>query len=104
MRGSCSEDSVGIVWRALLVEMHLECSLGFCGCQHGCLLEPIRHCELWTSLLTATLRRAPESSLWLPAITAAAGGSCEGTWEFPKIRVPYLGVLIIRILLFRVLY
>ena len=23
-------------------------------------------------------------------------------WEFPKIRVPYLGVLIIRILLFRV--
>ena len=26
------------------------------------------------------------------------------TWEFPKIRVPYLGVLKIRILLFRVLY
>ena len=26
------------------------------------------------------------------------------TWEFPKIGVPYLGVLIIRILLFRVLY
>ena len=25
-------------------------------------------------------------------------------WEFPKIGVPYLGVLIIRILLFRVLY
>ena len=25
-------------------------------------------------------------------------------WDFPKIRVPYLGVLIIRILLFRVLY
>ena len=25
-------------------------------------------------------------------------------WEFPKIRVPYLGVLMIRILLFRVLY
>ena len=25
-------------------------------------------------------------------------------WEFPKIRVPYFGVLIIRILLFRVLY
>ena len=25
-------------------------------------------------------------------------------WEFPKIRVPFLGVLIIRILLFRVLY
>ena len=24
--------------------------------------------------------------------------------EFPKIRVPYLGVLIVRILLFRVLY
>ena len=27
----------------------------------------------------------------------------ERTWEFPKIRVPYLGVLMIRILLFRVL-
>ena len=26
-----------------------------------------------------------------------------GIWEFPKIRVPYFGVLIIRILLFRVL-
>ena len=25
-------------------------------------------------------------------------------WEFPKIRVPYLGALLIRILLFRVLY
>ena len=25
-------------------------------------------------------------------------------WEFPKIRVPFLGVLTIRILLFRVLY
>ena len=25
-------------------------------------------------------------------------------WEFPKIGVPYLGVLIVRILLFRVLY
>ena len=25
-------------------------------------------------------------------------------WEFPKIGVPYLGVLIIRVLLFRVLY
>ena len=25
-------------------------------------------------------------------------------WEFPKIRVPYSGVLIIRILLLRVLY
>ena len=25
-------------------------------------------------------------------------------WDFPKIRVPYFGVLIIRILLFRVLY
>ena len=25
-------------------------------------------------------------------------------WEFPKIRVPYLGVPILRILLFRVLY
>ena len=25
-------------------------------------------------------------------------------WEFPKMGVPYLGVLIIRILLFRVLY
>ena len=28
----------------------------------------------------------------------------EGVWDFPKIRVPYFGVLIIRILLFRVLY
>ena len=26
------------------------------------------------------------------------------TWDFPKIRAPYFGVLIIRILLFRVLY
>ena len=26
------------------------------------------------------------------------------TWEFPKIGAPYFGVLIIRILLFRVLY
>ena len=26
------------------------------------------------------------------------------TWEFPKTRVPYFGVFIIRILLFRVLY
>ena len=25
-------------------------------------------------------------------------------WDFPKTRVPYFGVLIIRILLFRVLY
>ena len=25
-------------------------------------------------------------------------------WDFPKIRLPYLGVLVIRILLFRVLY
>ena len=25
-------------------------------------------------------------------------------WEFPKLRVPYLGILIIGILLFRVLY
>ena len=25
-------------------------------------------------------------------------------WEFPKLEVPYFGVLIIRILLFRVLY
>ena len=30
----------------------------------------------------------------------------KGTWEFPKLRgtVPYFGVLIMRILLFRVLY
>ena len=28
----------------------------------------------------------------------------ESIWEFPKIRVPYFGVLIIRILLFRVRY
>ena len=28
----------------------------------------------------------------------------SGIWEFPKIRVPYFGVLIIRILLCRVLY
>ena len=28
----------------------------------------------------------------------------EDIWEFPKIGVPYLGVPIIRILLFRVLY
>ena len=27
----------------------------------------------------------------------------EVTWEFPKFRVPYFGVLIIRILLFKVL-
>ena len=27
-----------------------------------------------------------------------------GNWEFPKIGVPYFGDLIIRILLFRVLY
>ena len=34
---------------------------------------------------------------WLAVLTSM--------WEFPKIRcVPYLGVLIIRILLFRVLY
>ena len=26
------------------------------------------------------------------------------TWEFPKIRVPYFGALVIRILLFGVLY
>ena len=25
-------------------------------------------------------------------------------WEFPKIRVPYFGVLIVSILLFKVLY
>ena len=31
-------------------------------------------------------------------------GSEAVTWEFPKIGVPYFGVLIIRILLFRVLY
>ena len=31
-------------------------------------------------------------------------GSSSFIWEFPKIRGPYLGVLIIRILLFRVLY
>ena len=30
--------------------------------------------------------------------------SAIATWEFPKIGVPYFGVLIIRILLFRVLY
>ena len=30
---------------------------------------------------------------------------CYDCWEFPKIRgVPYFGVLIIRILLFKVLY
>ena len=28
----------------------------------------------------------------------------RSTWDFPRIRVPYFGVLIIRILLFRVLY
>ena len=26
----------------------------------------------------------------------------QSTWDFPKIRIPYFGVLIIRILLFRV--
>ena len=34
-------------------------------------------------------------------------GSILGTgviWEFPKLGVPYFGVLMIRILLFRVLY
>ena len=35
-------------------------------------------------------------------VSPAAG--LEQGWDFPKIRVPYLGVLIIRILLFRVLY
>ena len=28
----------------------------------------------------------------------------DDIWEFPKIGVPYFGVLVIRILLFRVLY
>ena len=28
----------------------------------------------------------------------------KARWDFPKIRVPYFGVLLIRILLFRVLY
>ena len=32
------------------------------------------------------------------------GDQVRAIWEFPKIGVPYFGVLIIRILLFRVLY
>ena len=31
-------------------------------------------------------------------------GLCGPIWDFPKIWVPYFGVLIIRIILFRVLY
>ena len=37
-----------------------------------------------------------------PVVTSCA--IVSGMWDFPKIRVPYFGVLIIRILLFRVLY
>ena len=37
---------------------------------------------------------------WAPVFLSRGGF----IWEFPKIGVPYLGVLIIRILLFRVLY
>ena len=32
------------------------------------------------------------------------GPTLDPIWDFPKIRVPYFGVLTIRILLFRVLY
>ena len=32
------------------------------------------------------------------------GEAMKLTWDFPKIRVPYFGVLMLRILLFRVLY
>ena len=38
----------------------------------------------------------------LPRLLRGVSGCL--TWEFPKIGEPYLGVLIIRILLFRVLY
>ena len=37
-------------------------------------------------------------------IAAAKTALRKPMWEFPKIGVPYFGVLIIRILLFRVLY
>ena len=32
------------------------------------------------------------------------GLNSQPIWDFPKIRVPYFGVLILRILLFRVLF
>ena len=35
---------------------------------------------------------------------ASEGGEGDLEWDFPKIRVPYFGVLILRILLFGVLY
>ena len=39
-----------------------------------------------------------------PVLTADDVRPPGVNWDFPKIRVPYFGVLIVRILLFRVLY
>ena len=51
-------------------------------------------CCIWEAWLGSLLVGSVSLGIWLMI----------NIWEFPKIGVPYLGVLIIRILLFRVLY
>ena len=54
----------------------------------------------WSEFLLAT----DESQDAWPSIQGFLGLRALDIWEFPKLGVPYFGVLIIRILLFRVLY
>ena len=57
-----------------------------------------------TSFLAAPGRLVGSTSL-LPCLRGCLSfASMETRWDCPKIGVPYFGVLIIRILLFRVLY
>ena len=77
-------------------------------------LSPYCSCSFWLTtllsydmtltLIQAWLMRDFRRSGWgVKAFFVCVFGSWE-IWGFPKIRVPFGGVLIMRILLFRVLY
>ena len=53
--------------------------------------------------LPCHFRGLPDSGMIQEGWQNLSEKTTDMTWEFPKIRVPYLGVLIVRILLFRVL-
>ena len=75
------------------------------------LAEILRHPKSRANLHRGTAHRTGGCGEGLSGLDVSAGIPCFCTslgillskWEFPKIGVPYFGVLIIRILLFRVL-
>ena len=84
--------SVSLILSSLLLLHSVPVSVCMCVC-----IRVHASCANFGSTSTASFsqKQAPSCPQVLPAVCI---------WEFPKIGVPYFGVLLIRILLFRALY